>query len=160
MLDFQSVVPNPPTLSRYVFSTAYLREVESFSNASRNRLAILTKEMGLRCKASKKYIATTDLKHHGPVAPNILDRQFSVATPDTVYVSDITHLKVGRKWHCLAVLIDLFSRMVVGWNLTDSLERFSAIKTLNKSIIRRSPSNGLIVHNDGGIQHASKDSKR
>ena len=64
------------------------------------------------------------------VALNLLDRQFSVSTLDTVYVSDITYLKVGRKWHYLAVFIDLFSRMVVGWDLSDSLERFSIIRTL------------------------------
>lgn len=94
------------------------------------------------------------------VALNLLDRQFSVSTLDTVYVSDITYLKVGRKWHYLAVFIDLFSRMVVGWDLSDSLERFSIIRTLEKAVLRRMPSKGLMVQSDRGIQYASKDFRK
>jgi putative transposase len=72
-------------------------------------------------------------------------------------VSDITYLKVGRKWHYLTVFIDLFSRMVVGWDLSESLERFSAMRTLNKAILRRRPGKGLMVHSDRGVQYASSD---
>jgi putative transposase len=137
--------------------TADLREEPEFSNVSRNRVARLMKEIGLKCKTIKKFVVTTDSKHSEPVAPNLLDRQFSVSTPDTVYVSDITYLKVGRRWHYLTVFIDLFSRLVVGWDLSDSLERFSAIRALNKAILRRNPSQGLMIHSDRGIQYASKD---
>ena len=137
--------------------TADLREDPAFSNVSRNRVVRLMREMGLRCKTVKKFVVTTDSKHNEPVAPNLLDRQFSVSTPDTVYVSDITYLKVGRRWHYLTVFIDLFSRLVVGWDLSDSLERFSAISALNKAILRRRPGQGLMVHSDRGIQFASKD---
>jgi len=140
--------------------TADLREEPSFSNVSRNRVARLMKEMGLKCKSIKKYVVTTDSKHNEPVAPNLLDRQFAVSTPDTVYVSDITYLKIGRKWHYLTVFIDLFSRMVVGWDLSSSLERFSAMRALNKAILRRRPGNGLMVHSDRGIQYASGDFKK
>ena len=137
--------------------TADLREDPEFSNVSRNRVARLMKEMGLRCKTVKKFVVTTDSKHSEPVAPNLLDRQFSVSTPDTVYVSDITYLKVGRRWQYLTVFIDLFSRLVVGWDLSDSLERFSAIRALNKAILRRRPDRGLMIHSDRGIQYASAD---
>jgi putative transposase len=92
--------------------TADLREDPEFSDVSRNRVARLMREMGLKCKAVKKIVVTTDSKHNEPVAPNLLNRQFAVPTPDTVYVSDITYLKVGRKWHYLTVFIDLFSRLV------------------------------------------------
>ena len=85
------------------------------------------KEMGLRCRTIKKFVVTTDSKHNEPVAPNLLDRQFTVSTPNTVWVSDITYLKVDRKWHYLTVFIDLFSRMVVGWDLSVSLERYSVL---------------------------------
>jgi len=115
------------------------------------------KEMGLRCGTVRKFVVTTDSKHNEPVAPNLLDRQFTVPTPDTVYVSDITYLKVGRKWHYLTVFIDLFSRMVVGWDLSESLERFSAIRALNKAILRRRPGQGLLVHSARGVQYASSD---
>jgi len=137
--------------------TADLREDPEFSDVSRNRVARLMREMGLKCKTVKKFVVTTDSRHNEPVAPNLLARQFAVSTPDTVYVSDITYLKVGRKWHYLAVFIDLFSRLVVGWDLSDSLERFSTLKALNKAILRRRPGQGLMVHSDRGIQYASKD---
>jgi putative transposase len=115
------------------------------------------KEMGLKCRYVKKYVPTTDSKHDEPVAPNLLDREFSTPTPDTVYVTDITYLKVGSKWHYLTVFIDLFSRIVVGWDLNNSLERHSAIRALDKAILRRRPGQGLMIHSDRGVQFASND---
>lgn len=140
--------------------TADLREESRFSNVSRPRVARLMKELGLKCKTVKKFVVTTDSKHREPVSPNLLDRHFSVAAPDQVYVTDITYLKVGKKWHYLTVFIDLFSRHIVGWDLSDSLERFSAINALNKAILRRRPGQGLMVHSDRGIQYASKDFRK
>lgn len=115
------------------------------------------KEMGLKCRTVKKFVVTTDSKHNKPVAPNLLDRQFTVPVPDMAYVTDITHLKVGRKWHYLTVLMDLFSQLVVSWDLSDSLERYSSIRALNKAIMRRRPGSGLMIHSDRGIQYASHD---
>lgn len=137
--------------------TADLHEDPEFSKVSRNRVARHMKEMGLKCHTVKKFVVTTDSKHKEPVSPNLLDRQFTVPTPDTVWVSDITYLKVGRKWHYLTVFIDLFSRIVVGWDLSESLERYSAMRALNKAILRRRPSQGLMIHSDRGIQYASGD---
>ncbi|PQP33012.1 hypothetical protein C6A36_01450 [Desulfobacteraceae bacterium SEEP-SAG10] len=137
--------------------TADLHEDPEFSKVSRNRVARHMKEMGLKCRTVKKFVVTTDSKHKEPVSPNLLDRQFTVPTPDTVWVSDITYLKVGRKWHYLTVFIDLFSRIVVGWDLSESLERYSAMRALNKAILRRRPSQGLMIHSDRGIQYASGD---
>jgi putative transposase len=137
--------------------TADLNEDPKFSKVSRNRVARHMKKMGLKCRTVKKFVVTTDSKHKEPVAPNLLDRQFKVPTPDTVWVTDITYLKVGRKWHYLTVFIDLFSRIVVGWDLSESLERYSAMRALNKAILRRRPNQGLMIHSDRGIQFASSD---
>ena len=137
--------------------TADLNEDPEFSKVSRNRVARHMKEMGLKCRTVKKFVVTTDSKHQEPVSPNLLDRQFTVPTPDTVWVSDITYLRVGMKWHYLTVFIDLFSRIVVGWDLSESLERYSAMRALNKGILRRRPSPGLMIHSDRGIQYASGD---
>ncbi len=137
--------------------TADLRENPDFLNISRNRVARHMKKMGLKCKTVKKFVVTTDSKHTEPVAPNLLDRQFTVPAPDMVYVTDITYLKVGRRWHYLTVFIDLFSRLVVGWDLSESLERHSAIRALNKAILKRRPSPGLMIHSDRGVQYASSD---
>ena len=103
--------------------------------------------MGLRCGTVRKFVVITDSKHNAPVAPNLLDHQFTVPTPDTVYVSDITYLKVGTKWHYLTVFIDL---------LSESLERL-AIRALIKAILGRGPGQALLVYSDRGVQYASSD---
>lgn len=137
--------------------TADLHEDRQFSSASRPRVARYMKEMGLKCKTVKKFVVTTDSKHTEPVAPNLLNRQFTVSAPDMVYVTDITYLRVGGKWHYLTVFIDLFSRSVVSWDLSESLERYSAMRALNKAILRRRPGPGLMIHSDRGVQYASRD---
>jgi len=139
--------------------TADLHDEPEFSNVSKNRVARLMKEMRLQCKTLKKFVVTTDSRHNKPVAPNILNRKFDVKKPDTVWVTDITYLKIGNRWHYLSVFIDLYSRSVVGWDLCDSLERYSVIKALNKAIMRRRPSEGLMIHSDRGVQYASDDFK-
>lgn len=96
----------------------------------------------------KKFVVTTDSKHSDPVAPNLLNRQFSVSSPNQVWVSDITYLEIGGKWHYLSVFIDLFSIIVVGWDLSDSLERHSTIHAFRKALLRRSPGKGLMIHSD------------
>ncbi len=118
------------------------------------------REMDLKCKTLKKFVVTTDSKHNEQVAPNLLNREFDVKTPNTVWVSDITYLKIGRQWYYLTVFIDLFSRCVVGWDLSGSLERHSVIRALNKAIIRRFPGRGLMIHSDRGVQYASQDFKK
>ena len=77
--------------------TADLREDPEFSKVSRPRVARHMKKMGLKCRTVKKFVVTTGSKHKEPVSPNLLDRQFTVPTPDTVWVGDITYLKIGRK---------------------------------------------------------------
>jgi len=94
--------------------TADLRDECEFSKVSRPRVARIMREMGLRCKTTRKFVVTTDSKHNKPVAPNLLARNFTVSAPNVVWVSDITYLKVGTRWHYLTVFIDLFSRAVVG----------------------------------------------
>jgi len=136
---------------------ADLRAESPFATVSKNRVARHMRAMGLRCKTTKKFIVTTDSKHNEPIAPNILNRQFSVGKPNTVWVSDITYLMVGGKWHYLTVFIDLFSRIVVGWDLSDSLDRHSMIYAFNKALWRRRPGTGLLVHSDRGVQYASAD---
>ena len=136
--------------------TADLKKEERFSHVGLNRVARLMRENNLRCKYVKRYKTTTDSRHSEPVAENLLDRNFTVDAPDKVWVGDITYLKAGSKWYYLSVFIDLYSRMVVGWDLSDSLETASTLKALNKAIMRRNPPSGLMVHSDRGVQYASK----
>ena len=137
--------------------TADLRAEDEFPQVSKNRVARLMREMTLRSKTVKKYVVTTDSKHAEPVAPNLLNREFDVTAPNTTWVSDITYLKVGRRWHYLTVFIDLFSRIVVGWDLSESLERHSMIRAFHKALLRRSPDKGLLIHSDRGVQYASQE---
>lgn len=137
--------------------TADLRAEEEFCRVGQNRVARLMREMNLKCKTVKKYVVTTDSKHNEPVASNLLSREFTVAAPNTAWVSDITYVKVGRRWHYLTVFIDLFSRIIVGWDLSASLERHSMLHAFHKALLRRNPGKGLLVHSDRGVQYASED---
>ena len=140
--------------------TADLRAEPEFCTVGKNRVARHMRDMGLKCKAAKKYIVTTDSKHNEPIAPNLLNRQFDVASPNTAWVSDITYVKVGTRWHYLTVFIDLYSRIVVGWDLSNSLDRHSMIHAFKKALLRRSPGHGLLVHSDRGVQYASADFRK
>lgn len=140
--------------------TADLQAEERFSKASRVRVAKKMKAMGLQCKTVRKFIVTTDSSHKEPVAPNLLNRRFSVNSPNTVWVTDITYIKVGRKWFYITVFIDLFLRIVVGWDLSNSLERSSVLRAFNKALVRRRPSKGLMVHSDQGVQYVSREFRK
>lgn len=140
--------------------TADLRSEVYFANISRPRVARHMKNMGLRCRSVKKFVVTTDSKHDKPIAPNLLDRQFTVDAKNSVWVSDITYLKVGTKWNYLSVFIDLYSRAVVGWDLSDSLGRSSLLKAFSKAVQNRKPPQGLMVHSDRGVQYASDDFRK
>lgn len=140
--------------------SADLRSEPGFATVSKNRVARHMKEMGLKCRTLKKFVATTDSRHAEPVSPNLLNREFSVDSLNKVWVSDITYLKVGQKWHYLTVFIDLFSQIVVGWDLTESLDRRSMLYAFRKALWRRRPEKGLLVHSDRGVQYASGDFRK
>ena len=124
---------------------------------SKNRVAREMRQMGLKCKTKRRFVATTDSSHKEPVAPNILDRNFTQSSPNRAWVSDITYLPVSGRWFYLVVFIDLFSRKVVGWDLSSSLHAESTLKAFENAVRLRKPPQGLIVHSDRGIQYASKD---
>lgn len=140
--------------------TGDLRSESEFATVSKNRVARHMKDMNLRCRTMKKFVVTTDSKHDEPIAPNLLNREFSASSPNTAWVSDITYVKVGSKWQYLTVFIDLFSRIVVGWDLSESLDRHSMIRAFHKALWRRRPAEGLLVHSDRGVQYASADFRK
>ena len=134
--------------------TADLRKEPQYSHVGKNRVARLMKKQNLKCKTRKKYVITTDSNHQYPASKNLLNRKFDVKAPNTVWVSDITYLKVGNVKHYLTVFIDLFSRMIVGWDLSNSLEHKSVLTALGKAIRSRNPEKGLLIHSDQGKQYA------
>jgi transposase InsO family protein len=122
-----------------------------------NRVARLMKEDGLRAKMKRRFKATTNSKHDLPVAPNILQRDFTPKAPDQVWAGDITYIWTAEGWLYLAVVIDLFSRAVVGWAMGKRMARHLVMDALSMAIKRRRPSPGLIFHSDRGSQYASAD---
>ena len=125
--------------------------------AGRHRIARLMRAHTIRAKTRRKFKATTQSNHNLPVAENILDRGFTVNAPDTAWVGDITYIWTQEGWLYLAVLLDLFSRKVVGMALSDRIDRKLALQALDQAIIAREPSPGLLVHSDRGSQYASHD---
>ena len=124
---------------------------------SKNRVARLMRQHGIAVEKKRKFIPTTDSNHFLPVAPNRLDQQFEVDRPDAVWTADITYIWTQEGWLYLAVVLDLFSRRVVGWSMAPSLERALVIDALEMAIAVRHPSKGLIHHSDRGSQYASYD---
>ena len=120
----------------------------------------LMKEAGIQVRYKKKYKVTTNSNHKQPVFENVLDRQFDVATPNTAYVQDITYIWTQEGWLYLAVVIDLFSRKVVGWSMSSRMKAALVCDALTMAIWQRRPGNGLIVHSDRGSQYASKPYRR
>ena len=122
-----------------------------------NRVALLMKTHGIVGKAKKKFKATTNSTHALSVAENLLKQNFAAEKPNTVWVSDITYVWTSEGWLYLAVILDLFSRQVVGWAMSDRLTSGFVVKALYQAIGRRHPSSGCILHSDRGIQYASTD---
>ena len=124
---------------------------------SRNRVARVMRKYEITARPLCRYTVTTDSNHPQPVAPNRLEQQFTVEQPNTHWSADITYLWTGEGWLYLAVVIDLFSRRVVGWSMKDTLDRSLVLNALEGALHQRSPGAGLICHSDRGSQYASGD---
>lgn len=122
---------------------------------SRRRIKRLMVESGLACKTKRRYKATTDSSHALPIAPNLLARQFLVTQPNQSYVGDITFIPTDEGWLYLAIVIDLFSRLVVGWSMADNMKAKLANDALLMALWQRKPKRGLLWHTDRGSQYAS-----
>jgi putative transposase len=124
---------------------------------SKGRLERLMKKHGIRAKTRKKFRVTTDSKHNHPVAPNILDRNFSPDAPNAAWAGDITYIWTREGWLFLAVIVDLYSRQIVGWSMDERMTRELTLSALRMAINRRHPGPGLVHHSDRGSQYASSD---
>jgi transposase InsO family protein len=122
---------------------------------NRKTVAASMRRQGLRAKAAKKFKVTTDSKHALPVAPNRLNRDFSADAPNQKWVSDITYLWTDEGWLYLAVIIDLYSRAVIGWSLSNRMTRQLVCDALMMVLWRRGFPTGVLVHSDRGSQYCS-----
>ena len=127
--------------NRAVYGTRRLKKVlgKQGENVSRRRIGRIMQEAQLRCKTKRRFKETTDSKHNLPIAPNQLDRQFNVDSPDQAYVGDITYIATGEGWLYLAVVIDLYSRRVVGWSMADNMKTKLVNDALIMAIWKRKP---------------------
>ncbi len=121
----------------------------------RRRVARLMREHGLVGIPKKRFRATTDSDHDAPIAPNLLERDFTASAPNRVWVGDITYLRTRRGWAYLAVLIDLYSRKVVGWSVADHMRTELVEDALHMAIATRAPASGVVHHTDRGVQYTS-----
>ena len=130
----------------------------SGERVSENTVAKVMAEQQIRARARKKFVPrTTDSAHRGPVAPNLLGRDFAAALPDRKWAADITYVPTAQGWLYLAGVIDLCSRRVVGWSMADHMRVDLVSDALRMAIARRSPGEGLLHHSDRGVQYASDD---
>lgn len=123
----------------------------------RKRVARLMRQQGLRGYTPRRFRKTTDSNHQHRIAPNLLARDFRVDAPNTAWVGDITYVPTSEGWLYLAVLLDLFSRRVVGWATSDHIDTELALKALNMALERRLIPVGLIHHTDRDCRYASDD---
>ena len=129
-------------------------------HTSRRRIGKLMKKENLVCKTKKKFKATTNSKHDNPIAPNLLDRQFTVEKPNEVWVGDITYIWTAEGWLYLATVIDLFSRRVVGWSMNKRMTVDLVNDALLSAIWSRKPKKGLLWQTDRGSQYASSSHRK
>jgi transposase InsO family protein len=126
-------------------------------SCSHNRVAKRMRLLGLRAKAAKKFKATTNSKHSLPIAPNLLKQDFNASYPNQKWVSDITYIWTEEGWLYLAVIVDLYSRMVVGWSMSERMTSTLVCDALRMALFRRGMPRGVMLHSDRGSQYCSHE---
>lgn len=125
--------------------------------AGRDRIARLRQEMGLRCKQTRKFTATTNSNHDLPVAPNLLEQRFELAAPNEVWVTDITYIPTGEGWLYLAGIKDVFTCEIVGYAMGERMTQALTGQALFRAVRQKRPPAGLIHHSDRGSQYCAHD---
>ncbi len=133
---------------------------EGGHQVSRKRVARLMRELGLEGRRRRRYRATTDSQHPFPIAVNVLMRDFEVDAPDTAWVTDITYLATSEGWLYLAVILDLFSRRVVGHAMSGRIDRHLVLEALGNALRQRPGARDVIHHSDRGSQYACHDYRK
>ena len=126
-------------------------------NVGKKRVERLMQREGIAARRKRRFRITTDSKHTHPVAPNLLERDFTAAVPNARWVTDVTYIWTREGWLYLAAILDLFSRRVVGWAAGASNDRALALQALEQARKQRLPTQGLVHHSDRGSVYASSD---
>ena len=123
----------------------------------KKRVERLMKDAGIAVLPLRRFVTTTDSDHDQPIAPNLLEQDFTATAPNQRWVTDITYIPTDEGWLYLAAIMDLFSRRIVGWAMETTMHRNLVLKALDMAVTNRRPSTGLIYHSDRGSQYASED---
>ena len=124
----------------------------------RNRVARLMNKAGLCGRQKGRYRAqTTDSNHDEPIAPNRLAQALKPSAPNQIWVQDITYIQTGEGWLFVAAILDLYSRKIVGWAMSDRIDTSLVLKALAMALLHRDPPRNLLCHSDRGVQYASAD---
>lgn len=123
--------------------------------AGRHQIADSLRRQGLRAKAARKFKAMTNSNHSLPVAPNLLNQDFTAQRPNQKWVSDITYIATDEGWLYLAAILDLYSRSIVGWSMSDRMTSTLVCDALTMAMFKRQHPKGVIVHSDRGSQYCS-----
>lgn len=121
------------------------------------RVQKLMQRHGIKARGKRKFVVTTDSKHDLPIAPNLLERNFTAQQPNQVWTTDITYIATDEGWLYLVVMLDLYSRQVVGWSMREHMQASLVVDALRMAYFRRRPEPGLIVHSDRGSQYCGHD---
>ncbi|WP_392560755.1 IS3 family transposase [Orbus mooreae] len=141
----------------YGYRRLHVELLEEGYCLSRERVRRRMHKLHLKAKQRKKYKQTTDSNHNKPVAENILDRHFTMDTPNQAWVCDITYIKVNGQWLYLAIVLDLYSRKIIGWAMDLHMESSLVCQALTMALLHRGYPSKVIVHSDRGGQYCSDD---
>jgi len=122
-----------------------------------NRIARLMRKHDIKAVTKKRFRVTTDSDHTFHQAEDLLDGDFSVTTPNEIWLSDITYIWTWEGWMYLAAVMEVFNREIIGWSLRNNLKKELVTSALRKALLKRSPKSGLIFHSDRGSQYGSKE---
>jgi putative transposase len=155
--EVQDKIPRYFAQGRGTYGTRRLKHLlaQDGLQVSRRRIGRILAQAGLRCKTRRKCKAPRTSEQAQTVAPNQLNREFTVTEPNTVYVGDITYLPTGEGWLYLAIVLDLCSRAVVGWSMADHMRAELVNQALAMALVQRQPAAGLIMHTDRGSQYGA-----
>jgi transposase InsO family protein len=129
-------------------------------SCGKHRVARLMRENGIRPKTRRKFKVTTDSRHNKPVHSNYLNRQFNAPTPNQRWVSDITYIPTVEGWLYLACVMDLYSRKIIGWSMSDRMKESLVIDATRMALFKRIPNANALLHSDRGSQYASDNFQR
>ena len=126
-------------------------------HCDKKTVAKLMRKHGMQARRKRSFKRTTDSNHSQPIAPNVVEREFEASCMDEVWVSDITYVPTNEGWLFLCVFVDLYSRLIVGWSMADSMPAQLVVDAFNMGTARRGNNAPIVVHSDRGSQYASQE---